>query len=127
VHRLWNLNIAALHTQITRNHRYAWYMWAHGLLEESCFFANVTISTHWYNGIKLDLGKVMANPKKMVTVDLHHLLEQNQVLRIQTGNSIKSKKRSTPVGEPLYFDNDMCLLWPISTKRKKLSAPKRLD
>jgi hypothetical protein len=100
-------------------------MWAHELLEGSCFFANVTISTHWYNRIQLDLGKIMA--KKMVRLDLHDLLEQNQVLRIQPTNSIKSKKRSTPVDEPLYFDNDLHLLRPISTKRKKLSAPKRLD
>jgi hypothetical protein len=43
----------------------------------------------------------MANQTKMVTVGLHDLLEQNQVLRIQPVISFKSKNRSTLVKEAL--------------------------
>jgi hypothetical protein len=120
VHRLWNFNIPKLHAQVTRNHRYAWYVWAHELSEGTSFFASVIISAHWYNRIKLDLGKVMADPKKMVRVDLHDLLGQKQVLRVQPITSTKSKKRSTPVEELLDPNNDLCLIRPvISAKRKK--------
>jgi len=98
-------------------------MWAHELLEGVSFFANITIPAHWYNRIKLDLGKVMTDPKKMVRVDLHDLLKQNQVLQTQPITSVKSKKRSTPVNKPLDFDNDLSSIRPIlSTKRKKLST-----
>jgi hypothetical protein len=120
VHRLWNFNIPELHAQITRNHRYAWYVWAYELSEGTPIFANVIISTHWYNRIKLDIGKVMADPKKIVRVDLHDLLGQKQVLRIQPTTSTKSKKRSTPAEELLRSNNDLCLIRPvISAKRKK--------
>jgi len=65
----------------------------------------------------------MADPKKMVRVDLHNLLKQNQVLQTQPITSAKSKKRSTLANKLLDFDNDLSSIRPIiSTKRKKLSA-----
>lgn len=51
-------------------------MRAHELSEGVSFFANINIPVHWYNHVKLDLGKVMTDPKKMVRVELHDLLTQ---------------------------------------------------
>jgi hypothetical protein len=83
--------------------------------------ANVTISAHWYSRIKLQLGKVMVDPRKAFRVDLNDFLKQNRVLRTQPMASIKSKKRSTPVNKTLDFDNDPSPTQPIiSTEGKKL-------
>ena len=82
-------------------------MWAHELEKGTSSFANAIISANWCDLIKLNLGKVISNPNSKVRIGLHDLLEQKQLLQIQSTPSAEIKKLPAPNEKPLHSTKEL--------------------
>ena len=122
----YGASIYLSYAQITRNHRCAWYMWAHELWKKflslrMLLFRRISTTA---SSQTLEVFWQIEGLKKMLRVDLHDLFEQYQALRTQPTTSIKNKNRSTSVNKPPDFDNDLSPTQPvISTKRQRSYLP----
>ncbi|RDL41549.1 uncharacterized protein BP5553_01528 [Venustampulla echinocandica] len=64
VHRLWKLDIPALHLVISRDHRYLWHAWGNQLEEGTSFFEDRSLEASWRATIKGDPLEVRRKFKK---------------------------------------------------------------